>query len=63
MGGGGQAGKGGVAYILENVYGISVPKAMQPDVARAVQQEVEATGGEIPAAGIYRIFLEKFVVP
>ena len=58
-----QSGKGGVAYILENVYGISVPKAMQPDVARAVQQEVEATGGEIPAAGIYRIFLEKFVVP
>lgn len=56
-----QSGKGGVAYVLENVYGIEVPKAMQPQVATAVQQEAESSGGELTAPDIHRIFLEKFV--
>ena len=55
-----QSGKGGVAYVLENVYGIAVPKAMQPQVAAAVQQEAEHSGGELTAPEIHRIFLEKF---
>ena len=58
-----QSGKGGVAYVLENVYGIEVPKAMQPQVAAAVQQEAERSGGELAAPDIHRIFLEKFVEP
>ena len=58
-----QSGKGGVAYVLENVYGIAVPKAMQPQVATAVQQEAESSGGELTAPDIHRIFLEKFVEP
>ena len=58
-----QSGKGGVAYVLENVYGIAVPKAMQPQVAAAVQQEAEHSGGELTAPDIHRIFLEKFVEP
>ncbi len=58
-----QSGKGGVAYVLENVYGIEVPKAMQPQVATAVQQEAESSGGELTAPDIHRIFLEKFVEP
>ena len=58
-----QSGKGGVAYVLENVYGIEVPKAMQPQVAAAVQQEAESSGGELTAPDIHRIFLEKFVEP
>jgi 2-isopropylmalate synthase len=56
-----QSGKGGVAYILESVYGIHVPKAMQPMVARAVQDEAEATGKEVTPAEIHRIFQEKIV--
>ena len=58
-----QSGKGGVAYVLENVYGIEVPKAMQPQVATAVQQEAESSGGELTAPEIHRIFLEKFAEP
>ena len=58
-----QSGKGGVAYVLENVYGIEVPKAMQPQVAAAVQQEAEHSGGELTAPEIHRIFLEKFAEP
>ena len=54
-----QSGKGGVAYVLESVYGISVPKGMQPLVAKAVQAEAEATGSEITPSEVYRIFREK----
>lgn len=38
-----QSGKGGVAYVLENVYGIQVPREMQKEVAQAVQKEAEAS--------------------
>ncbi|OQA81618.1 MAG: 2-isopropylmalate synthase [Lentisphaerae bacterium ADurb.Bin242] len=58
-----QSGKGGVAYVLESVYGISVPKGMQPVVARAVQNEAERTGREVTPADVHRIFHEKLVSP
>ncbi|WP_302811832.1 2-isopropylmalate synthase [Victivallis vadensis] len=56
-----QSGKGGIAYILESVYGISIPKPMQPVVAREVQRAAEASGNEVSAVEIHRIFMEKFV--
>ncbi|MBS1369531.1 MAG: 2-isopropylmalate synthase [Lentisphaeria bacterium] len=58
-----QSGKGGVAYVLESVYGIMIPKAMQPMVAKAVQREAEATGSELTPAEVYRIFREKIMEP
>ncbi len=58
-----QSGKGGVAYVLESAYGISVPKGMQPFVARAVQNEAERTGKEVTPSEIFRIFQEKIVSP
>jgi len=33
-----QSGKGGVAYILENEYGICIPKAMHPELGDLVQK-------------------------
>lgn len=51
-----QSGKGGVAYVLENVYGIQVPREMQKEVAQAVQKEAEASGGELSAEKIHTIF-------
>ena len=51
-----QSGKGGVAYVLENVYGIQVPRKMQKEVAQAVQKEAEASGGELSAEKIHTIF-------
>ncbi len=56
-----QSGKGGVAYVLESVYGISLPGAMQPVVAKAVQTEAERRGGELVPEEVHRIFLEHFV--
>jgi len=56
-----QSGKGGVAYVLESMYGIKVPKAMQPMVARAVQQAAEASGKEVSFADVLRIFEDGIV--
>ncbi|WP_294502363.1 2-isopropylmalate synthase [uncultured Victivallis sp.] len=58
-----QSGKGGVAYVLEYVYGIRLPKEMQPMVAFAVQREAETTGRELTPAEVYRIFREKILEP
>ena len=58
-----QSGKGGVAYVLESVYGISLPKTMHGAVAQAVQREAESTGAEVTPETIYRIFTEQFVHP
>ena len=51
-----QSGKGGVAYVLESVYGIQVPREMQKEVAQAVQKEAEASVGELSAERIRAVF-------
>ena len=58
-----QSGKGGVAYVLESVYGIVLPKDLQPEVARTIQREAEKCGGELAPRDLYRIFLREFVEP
>ncbi len=51
-----QSGKGGVAYVLGEVFGIDVPKAMQAGLAEAVKQRSEVCGGEIGAEEVLRIY-------
>jgi len=51
-----QSGKGGVAYILESVYGFHLPKPMQPEFGRMVQRVSDAAGNELPADMIFHIF-------
>ena len=51
-----QSGKGGVAYVLKEVYGIEVPEALQAKLAQEVKKISEQRGGEISndeVLGIY----------
>lgn len=50
-----QSGKGGVTYLLKSEYGLDLPRRMQVEFSRAVQQHTEA-GGEVTADEIRRIF-------
>ncbi|MGZ1492015.1 2-isopropylmalate synthase [Brevibacterium sediminis] len=50
-----QSGKGGVTYLLKSEYGLDLPRRMQVEFSRAVQQHTEA-GGEVTAEKIRRIF-------
>ncbi len=56
-----QSGKGGVSYILEHLFGYKIPREMQPDVARAVQEVSEAKGGVLSEEEIFTIFQNRFL--
>jgi 2-isopropylmalate synthase len=55
-----QSGKGGVAFVLERDYGLSLPRWMQVELAQLVQKETEARGGEIGSETVHHIFMGKF---
>ncbi|RBP63977.1 2-isopropylmalate synthase [Brevibacterium sanguinis] len=55
-----QSGKGGVTYLLKSEYGLDLPRRMQVEFSRAVQQHTEA-GGEVSAEEIRRIFNHEYL--
>jgi 2-isopropylmalate synthase len=55
-----QSGKGGVAFVLERDYGLTLPRWLQVELARIVQQESERRGGVIDSAAIYQLFRAHF---
>jgi len=58
-----QSGKGGIAWVLEQEYGIEIPKAMQPQLREEVQVYSDDAAREITAEEVHTIFQEKFVSP
>ncbi|MCG6199983.1 2-isopropylmalate synthase [Psychromonas antarctica] len=58
-----QSGKGGVAYILEQDYGIKMPRWMQIDFSPHVQSYAEKSAQEVCAATIYDIFSMTYLAP
>jgi len=51
-----QSGKGGVAYVLEQDYGLILPRWLQVDFSPEVQRQAEASESEVSTAQIRRIF-------
>jgi len=49
-----QSGKGGMAYLLEQDYGLALPRRLQIEFSRAVQAVADASGREIAAKDITR---------
>lgn len=58
-----QSGKGGIAWVMEQDYGIQVPKAMQPQLREEVQLYSEQVGREVTSEEVHTVFQEKFVNP
>lgn len=58
-----QSGKGGIAYLLETDYGIELPRRLQIDLARQVQQHTDTTGAEVTADQLWRIFCDTYLTP
>ncbi|MGE5517429.1 MAG: 2-isopropylmalate synthase [Bacteroidota bacterium] len=58
-----QSGKGGVAYVLERDHGLELPKAMQAEFARVVQQVADREGRELSADEIYVFFERTYFAP
>jgi 2-isopropylmalate synthase len=56
-----QSGKGGVAFVLERDYGLSLPRWLQVELAQVVQRASEDRGGEIDSAAIHALFKDSFI--
>ncbi|MEM9909116.1 MAG: 2-isopropylmalate synthase, partial [Cyanobacteria bacterium P01_D01_bin.44] len=51
-----QSGKGGIAFLLEQYYGITLPRRMQVEFSSVVQRVMDAGGQELSAEAIWQIF-------
>jgi len=58
-----QSGKGGIAYLLEAEYGVELPRRLQIDFARHVQEHTDATGSEVTARELWAIFENAYLFP
>ena len=56
-----QSGKGGVAYLLETEYGITMPRRLQVEFSNVVQQHSDTHGGEMSAADIWQLFASTYL--
>ncbi len=56
-----QSGKGGLAYILQEDYGINLPRGLQVEFRDVIQQITDREGKELPGRRIYQEFLAAYV--
>lgn len=55
-----QSGKGGVSYLLENEYGLELPRRLQIEFSRVVQHEMDASGKELQAKDLWALFRKEY---
>ena len=56
-----QSGKGGVAFVMETVYGYQMPKAMHKEFADVIQKLSEEIGGEVSPEQIMEKFESEYL--
>ena len=55
-----QSGKGGIAYLLEQSYGVALPRRLQVDFSAAVQRLTDDSA-EVTSAQIWSLFQQEYV--
>jgi 2-isopropylmalate synthase len=56
-----QSGKGGVAYILEQEFGYSLPKAMHREIGRLINEVADTRGTELTPADVHAVFRQEYL--
>jgi 2-isopropylmalate synthase len=56
-----QSGKGGVAYVLKNDHHLDLPRRMQIEFSRVVQELADVGGGEIAPARIWELYRQTYL--
>jgi 2-isopropylmalate synthase len=56
-----QSGKGGIAYIMQEDYGINLPRNLQIEFRDDIQRITDEEGKEMPSKAIHARFLERYV--
>ncbi|MBD8195928.1 2-isopropylmalate synthase [Pantoea agglomerans] len=57
-----QSGKSGAAWLLEQNHGLQMPRALQQDFSRCVQQETDRHGGEMTHYALWQLFCRQYGV-
>jgi 2-isopropylmalate synthase len=58
-----QSGKGGVAYIMKAEHGLDLPRRLQIEFSRVIQQVAETHGGEVTPEQIWDCFAVEYLRP
>ena len=56
-----QSGKGGISYILETDYGVSLPKRAQAEFSKVIQQITDREGHEVKPEQIWDVFNAEYL--
>ncbi|HWD58521.1 MAG TPA: 2-isopropylmalate synthase [Stellaceae bacterium] len=56
-----QSGKGGVAYLLKEDHGLDLPRPLQIEFSRVVQEVADRTGKEMTSADIWALFNQTYL--
>jgi len=56
-----QSGKGGVAYVLKSEHQLDLPRRLQIEFSRIIQQHTDTVGGEIEPGKIWEIFTSEYL--
>jgi 2-isopropylmalate synthase len=56
-----QSGKGGVAYVLKTDYGLDLPRGLQIEFSKRVQEVTDRTGKEVTSPEIWSLFEEAYL--
>ncbi|WP_328311025.1 2-isopropylmalate synthase [Actinomycetospora sp. NBC_00405] len=57
-----QSGKGGVAYLMKTEHQMDLPRRLQIEFSRRVQEVTDSEGGEVSAKEMYDIFTEEYLL-
>jgi 2-isopropylmalate synthase len=58
-----QSGKGGVAYIMKADHGLVLPRRLQIEFSKAIQQITDGEGGEVSPKAIWDVFADEYLAP
>ena len=56
-----QSGKGGVAYLLKSDHNLELPRRLQIEFSRVVQNKTDSEGGEVTSAQLWDIFQDEYL--
>jgi 2-isopropylmalate synthase len=56
-----QSGKGGIAYVLKTDHGLDLPRGLQIEFSKRVQEVADRTGKELTGADLWALFEEAYL--
>ena len=56
-----QSGKGGVAYLLKSDHSLDLPRKLQIEFSRVVQNKTDQEGGEVSSGKLWEIFTDEYL--